>query len=100
MTRLKILGKSWRLVRVPITRDKDDDAGLAFGKTNFQAGEIQISTVIRSPDQQLDTLIHEIVHVISTDLGLGLSESTVSALAAGLCGVILDNPRLFQAKAK
>jgi len=95
MTRLKILGKSWRLVHSPIP----DDNLVHYGQTDHLAGQIVVNSRA-TPHQRLDTTIHEVIHVIDGELKLGLSEGNVSRLSSALCGVILDNPRLFQAKDK
>lgn len=35
-------------------------------------------------DQKQDTLIHEVLHIISDELGLGLDEATIQRLGVGL----------------
>lgn len=47
------------------------------------------------PERQWSTLLHEIIHLVSAETGLGLKESAINALEFGLFQVLIDND--FQA---
>jgi len=47
------------------------------------AGRIAINSTT-APDQQADTLLHEILHIIDKELVLDLNEATIARLAVGL----------------
>ena len=42
-----------------------------------------------------DTLLHEIIHALDYGMHLSMTERQVSALAAGLVAVLVDNPSLI-----
>lgn len=44
------------------------------------------------PDQQRDTLLHEVIHAISETVKLNLTEEQVHALGGLLFAVFRDNP--------
>lgn len=43
-------------------------------------------------DTQRETLVHEILHAISDEMELGLTEVQVSGTAKGVLAVLIDNP--------
>ena len=43
-------------------------------------------------DTQRETILHETLHAISDEMGLGLSEEQVSGAAKGVLSVLIDNP--------
>jgi hypothetical protein len=44
-----------------------------------------------NPTRRLQTILHEVIHAIDTNLGLTLDEATTDRLAEGLAQVVLDN---------
>ena len=44
------------------------------------------------PDTQKDTLLHEVLHAISDEMDLELSEEQVTGAAKGILAVLMDNP--------
>lgn len=91
-SKLRILGKDYSYIRKPMP---EKDGRLHWGETLHSKGTIRVNT--DAPDiQQFDTTIHEAIHVIDAELALGLSERSVRCLAVGICGFVLDNPRVFR----
>jgi len=72
MRKVKILGKSWRVVPL---RDKSDKA-IYYGRTNHLKGKIAINPTT-TRQQRLDTMLHETIHVIDGELKIGLTERDV-----------------------
>lgn len=75
---ITILGKTYEVV-------KSDDIAIGgyMGLSNQYTQKIAIANNI-SKDQEEETLIHEVIHIIDMELSLGLSEETVARLAVGL----------------
>jgi hypothetical protein len=46
----------------------------------------------QKPDTQKDTVFHEVLHAISDEMGLELTEEQVSGGAKGVLAVLMDNP--------
>jgi hypothetical protein len=78
MNTIEILGKPYKLIRVK-THDLRGD----LGSVNCSMQEIRVA-IDQGKEQQKDTLFHEIIHVISSELGLHLKESTIRAIGCGL----------------
>ena len=93
MAKLKILGKDWRLVHRVIPTD----SLVHYGQTDKLAGIITINSKAHE-HQRLDTMLHEVIHVVSEELGMNLSEQKTACLAASLCAFVLDNPKVFNRK--
>jgi hypothetical protein len=55
--------------------------------------DIVISTET-TPQHQVETLLHEVLHAISNALDLQLTEHQVFALSTGVYAVCMDNPAL------
>jgi hypothetical protein len=49
----------------------------------------------RAPSQLAETFLHEAVHAISNDRKLNLTEQEVDQIAAGVLGMMVDNPDTF-----
>lgn len=87
---LRIFGKRYAIQRVvdPFKQGQ-------YGECDDQACTIRIATDAH-PDQELDTLVHELIHAVDFAMRLNLSERQVHALGAGLSGVLCDNPKLVR----
>lgn len=85
--RLRINGKPWTV---------DNYSNVPFEFSKFGAcNSANLSIVINRdthPHQQVDTLLHEVIHVLSDDGKLELTENQVHALASALHGFMVDNP--------
>lgn len=65
-----------------------------LGRANYPDCQMQIKTG-RAPSQMAETFLHEVVHAISNDRRLEMSEHQVDQVAAGLLALIVDNPDVF-----
>lgn len=85
--KVRLVGKDYLLV--------ENTAGLArmgaLGTTSNLDALIDYS-MDQSLTQLRDTLLHEVIHAVDYSMCLGLEERQVHALAAGLLGVLRDNP--------
>ena len=46
----------------------------------------------QKPDTQKDTILHEVLHAISDEMELDLSEEQVTGASKGILAVLMDNP--------
>jgi len=93
---IKIISCIFEVKKMPeYEKRKSDFLGLC--RTN----EVEILIDDRwKPQVQANTLLHEILHAISSQMGkLGLDDETeekvVQVMANGICSVMRDNPKLF-----
>ncbi len=83
---IRICGVAYRVVFVT-DEELPDDAG------QIQSRHCLIRIRRSAPnDRRAEVLLHEIVHGICYECHLPLDEQTVATLAAGLYGVLRDNP--------
>ena len=75
---ITILGKQYEVKFI----DSDSMVGQAGGANSMS--QVICINKEQGHQQQADTLVHEVIHVISYDLGLDLDEATVRRLACGL----------------
>ena len=47
-----------------------------------------------APDEERETLMHELTHAVENQLGLDLKEEQVRQLSVGMFAVFRDNPKL------
>ena len=88
--KLNILGKK---IKVFAGKDRSNNPLLksnAVGLTNLSYGEIHVS-MKQGKDQQKDTLLHEVIHVIDRDLTLKFDEEQVHRLACALYQTLKEN---------
>lgn len=85
MKSIFIFGKQYSINYVDAVDHEDNS-----GECNIRAGEIRILNTL-SEAQKNDTLLHEILHIISDELCLGMSERQVTAMAVGLYAVYKEN---------
>ena len=85
----RIIGKTYRILYVSGKPLEDDDLG------EFDPYKQLIVIKNGQPlEGEQDTLLHEIVHAISNEADLGLTEKQVRPLATIMLGVLKDNPRV------
>jgi len=77
-TEINILGKKYA-----IDYSTDVQMGGAYGASNRQKQKISLSED-QGPDQLCETLLHEVMHIISGELALTISEEDIQRLAAAL----------------
>ena len=85
MNAITILGKPYQIHYVDKVDDDDNS-----GESNIRTGEIKVLNAL-TPHLSRETLLHEIIHIVSDELYLELSERQVAALSVGLYSVYRDN---------
>ena len=84
--RVRVMGKVYS-----ITYIENSDAIESNGVCKNDTLSILIADEL-PPDEERDTLLHEIVHAVDNQISIGLTEKKVRQIATGLMQVILDNP--------
>ena len=87
MKNIKVLGKTYSITEFEGDEAEHDETA---GKFSWQRGRIWIRKRLTA-DAKLDCFIHEILHILATDLDLSLDESGITRLAAGLAAILLEN---------
>lgn len=91
MNEVRVLGKVYKIER------GQNSAGLGgmqvFGTCDYAKSLICIDST-QDPQQERDTVMHEIVHAIDFAMHLEMDERQVHALGAGLAALFADNPTL------
>jgi hypothetical protein len=91
-TTVRINGRKWPIIWAP--EGPFDER--ALGSTDFIGQKIHVRSDLES-DELRDTLLHEILHVLTASAGLDAEcneERFVRVIAGGLIGVFNDNPDL------
>lgn len=93
--RVRIVGKTYRVVAHD---DFDDDR---YGDCNVRECLIRLDLVDVDPQQVRDTLLHEILHALWKESGLGAGEGAseeviVRQLATSLLATLRENPPLVR----
>lgn len=84
---LNILGKRFTVQWKTIGKD--------FGECDAKACRIKVDPNC-GPDQQRDTLLHEITHAIDHEMDTGMRERQVRLLATGLFQFMRANPEVIR----
>ena len=87
MKSIKVLGKTYSITEFEGDEAEHDETA---GKFSWQRGRIWIRKK-QTADAKLDCFIHELLHILTTDMFLPLEEGDVSRLAAGLAAILLEN---------
>jgi hypothetical protein len=76
--KIEILGKPYRLIEIEASSAPD------FAGSNNR--DAQTITVVKGlvKEARADTILHEALHIISSELCLGLAEDQIGRLACGL----------------
>jgi hypothetical protein len=83
-------------IPVKITDIKAEEGRVLFG-TYSALGSIELNPIAPNPIHAADTVLHEILHGVYGNSGLGPiseEEQICSALSTGLLQVLRDNPKL------
>ena len=88
---LKIDGEKWAIKKVKPSGLDDQ----YIGRANFPNHYIALDVTIAS-DRQANTMLHELIHVVSTNRGIGLKEHQVESLTNGIFAAIRDNDLDFR----
>ena len=91
---ISILGKPYS---IRWTDDTLTGGGAIMGAANRTEQTIVLNKQV-GRDQMRDTLMHEVIHIISGELSLELAEETVSRLAVGLYASGVRPPRITQVR--
>ena len=75
---IQILGKPYE-----VRFEDDTSMGGMMGTSKASAQVIRINTN-QADENTMDTILHEILHVIDRELGIGLEERDIQCLAVGL----------------
>lgn len=75
---ITILGKEYKLKE----KERVDMLGL-MGNISYQEQQIDVDKTL-AYDQLEETILHEVLHIISNELKLNLKEDTIARLAVGL----------------
>lgn len=85
---------------------KEEDGSGSWGELDYETWTISAERVQPSAAFAADTLLHEIMHAVWKEVGLGetvdseVEEKIVKALTTGLVGVLRDNPAVVRWLAK
>ena len=94
--KLKVGGAVHKVEWVEDLHTGDGEKALGKWTTREPGQPIQLDATQRDhPDQAFVTLLHEALHIIEYELGLGLKEATVTALGHSLAALLIDN-KLFE----
>ena len=86
---VKIIGKTYSVRYVSGKPLEDDELG------EFDPDTQKISVKTGQPlEQEQDTVLHELVHAISHETDISMTERQVRPLATTLLGMLKDNPAL------
>ena len=84
--KVDILGKTYKLKFIKDSKFEESE----FGIMDPEKMEILINNE-KSDEYQKDTFLHETIHAIDVDMGLGLSERQVRNLGCALYQVLKTN---------
>jgi len=85
---INFMSQQWQ-VRDSLPRELQECVGLCDPKIN----EIILDADLDG-DPRLQTLLHEVTHIIEMTMNLNLTETQVDALAAGWLHLLRANPKL------
>lgn len=71
----------------------DVELGRDCGDIHFTKNEVRIAKDL-APDEERETLLHELIHGLDYAIGIDLSEAKTRALSASLFGLMAANPGL------
>lgn len=87
--RIKVISKRFTIHYVPEATGELSDEKMGLCDTLNQ--NIWVQDDLKE-DTQRETLLHEILHAISDEMGLNLTEEQVAGTAIGVLAVLMDNP--------
>lgn len=73
----------------------DVELGRDCGDIHFTRNEVRIAKDL-APDEERETLQHELIHGLDYAIGIGLSEAKTRALSAAWFALIAANPGLAE----
>ena len=91
MNKIRILGREYKVKKKKL---KTGPNYTIFGETKYREHEIHLHSD-NGRGQDMETLFHEIFHVVSNLTGSKLSEKQVTAMSTGIYSVLKDNKKLL-----
>lgn len=93
--KVNILGKKYKVKQ--IYHKKDDKGNYHIGECDYINQLITIDRRI-GPAQKMETLIHEMVHAVSSEMGWSSSETTVRTFSVSWYAVMKANSKIFNGR--
>lgn len=95
LNKVKVMGKEYKIKYIPKLEDVNTTGtkDVLFGQISYVNGEIRIFSDFQKFDE-LQILLHEIIHAINTGLQVGIKETQVDQIATGMANVLIDNKML------
>lgn len=91
MTSLKIVGK-----RYTIAKAKRASEALIGHNGMCRSNQLSIHFADDlPPDEQADTVLHEVIHAVDHQMDTELTETQVRRIATGVVAVFKDNPKFY-----
>jgi len=87
--KVHILGVPFRV----LTESPSDWSENGMGRCCVKTQTIRINKNM-PPENRNKVLLHEIIHAIADENGIGLTETQTSVLATGLFAFLRDNPKI------
>lgn len=84
---VRVLGKTYRVELHPL----DDRFG--------DHSQLELLVRVRAdmpPDEERESMLHELCHAIDEQLGLGIGEKRIRPLSVGVYAMLRDNPHLVK----
>lgn len=88
---VRVIGKTYDIHYVSGKPLEEDDLGEldpALQRITIKKGQ--------PLETEQDTVLHEALHAVDSELNLNLSEKQVRGLATGILAVLKDNPKFYQ----
>jgi len=94
-SKLKVLGKEYKVTYVPKIADVNTITpnDTLFGQIEYIPSSIRIFGGLGEYDN-LQTILHEVIHAIGVALAIGIDERQTDLLATGMANVLIDNDML------
>jgi len=89
LSEIRVLGKTYTIKRFDF--DKLVQHSELLGSVSHSKQEIQLHNNDVCSENQEETLLHEILHIISRELKLEFNEDTINRLSIGIFSVLKDN---------
>lgn len=95
---VRVFGVDYQVIYCEDQRDVNPRGDeLLRGHLDFHINTIRIYAGMNEVEQK-KAILHEVIHIISTELQIELREADVARFETGLWSVIVNNPVLFGGK--
>ena len=89
---IKILSSKYRLF---FTRNLKDKNSKLYGKASLDHAKIKIFDAYPAMRQN-QTIVHEVLHAITDEVGIELPEMTIEKMGGGFYAFLIDNKKLIR----